>query len=91
MGRSSSEGETIELARSAWIIAEERPGEVSDGNKGRDGLMKKIRAGTSLKLREGIECDVFPEDDMARDVKTLEDRILTTITFILNLIPKETT
>ena len=67
------------------------PGEVSDGNKGRDGLMKKIRAGTSLKLREGIECDVFPEDDMARDVKTLEDRILTTITFILNLIPKETT
>jgi hypothetical protein len=52
---------------------------------------KKGRGGTSFKLREGIECGMFPKNNMTRNANTLRDRILTTITFVFNLIPKKTT
>jgi hypothetical protein len=54
-------------------------------------ISKKGRGGTGFKLREGIECGMFPENNMTRNAKTLRDRILTMITFMFNFIPKKIT
>ncbi len=62
-----------------------------EGTKGGIWISKKGNGGTNLKLAEGIECGVFPENDMTRNVKMLRDRILTMIAFVFNLIPKKTT
>jgi hypothetical protein len=97
-GDTSSWEETRESARGRAEGQQEEWEEVpkdleryQEGTRGGIWISKKEKGGTNLKLAEGIECGVFPENDMMRNAKMLRDRIPTIIAFVFNLIPKKAT